>query len=629
MSYARTFLIACLVHVFVAFSARADLDAQTKTPYQLHIVLQIASNRVFTPLFQEQLERDLGNRLTLHFGALARVEVVRAHPLLREIEAKGLDAAVESWDALSERSTHFVLLDYEAGMYLVRARGHEGMTGQAGASMQRTRTSDRSALADVIAQPIEESFNPVGTVTATGKEVTLTLKGGALGVPMERWVKPGNVFAVSRIAEENGKTRSSRLEWALLEVLNTPAAGVCRCRYWHRYQEDALRETTGTLGWRGQRLRTSPGPVKVQLLDDTTLQPLDGVRIQVVKPGGDGKPAELITNRDGMAVTRESFAHFALVQVFSGGAVRAQLPVETIEGRTVVARVKIDTDQESLAPLQTRRDAWIRRIYDNIRMSSERSAELSALLNQSLEIALESARKRLPALEDEIKYLDNEQDDLRRLAKEKKIAFDLREYEQQVGELRNQAKELGAFVQRLDNALRESGSEKSLGLTKLVERGHLHEAEAEFAAAIRLYEQVVLASPEQAKIKAHLDQLKQAWTIKPLPEDKKERPGEKHEAAREFIYKTWPTLDIGGLQKKLEEAKNAVAVCRAAGDKLTLQKMLRVNVTHTANLKKQLDTLKRRDNEDNRNQAKTVVQISEALLRLHNEAASFVGARKE
>jgi uncharacterized protein YoxC len=252
-------------------------------------------------------------------------------------------------------------------------------------------------------------------------------------------------------------------------------------------------------------------------------------------------------------------------------------------------------------------------------MSSERSAELSGLLNQSLEAALESARKRLPPLEEEIKYLDHEQDELRRLAKEKQIAFDLREGEQQIGELRNQAKDLAAFVQRLENALKESGSEKSLGLTKLVERARLHEAEAEFDAAIRLYEQVVVASPEQAKIKAHLDQLKQAWAIK----------GDDHKKAREFIYKTWPTLDVPGLPKKLADAKNAVAVCRAADDKLTLQKMLRVNVTHTANLKRQLDTLKRRDSEDNRNQVRAVVQISESLLRLHNDAATFVGTRKE
>ena len=87
-------------------------------------------------------------------------------------------------------------------------------------------------------------------MTAVGKNVTLKLQGGELGVPMDRWVQRGNVFAVSRIIEANGRPRGVRLEWALLEVLDAPAKGVCSCRYLHRYQEDRLQESPGTLGFR-------------------------------------------------------------------------------------------------------------------------------------------------------------------------------------------------------------------------------------------------------------------------------------------------------------------------------------------------------------------------------------------
>ena len=48
----------------------AQLDPNTKKPYQIEVVLQIASNRVFTPLFQEQLQRDVQNQLKLSFGVL-------------------------------------------------------------------------------------------------------------------------------------------------------------------------------------------------------------------------------------------------------------------------------------------------------------------------------------------------------------------------------------------------------------------------------------------------------------------------------------------------------------------------------------------------------------------------------
>jgi len=602
----------CLL-AFVA-AARADLDPETKKPYQLQVVLQVAANRVFTPLFHEQIQRDVQNQLRLSFGDLARIEVTREHPLLSEIESRGLDAAVDSLEGLADQVTHFVLVDYAAGAYQIQTRFHDGATGQTGPFAQRIKVNDRTAVASTVAGLIESSFSPVGTVTGSGKTVTLKLKGSELGVPLDRWVKAGNVFAVSRISKESGTQRGERLEWALLEVLDV-ADGSCRCRYWHRYQEDALTESAGTLGYRALRLPTSSGPIKVQLLDDTTLQPLDGVRVRVQTPAG-GKPAELLTNRDGLAITREAFPHLALVQVLSGDMVRVVLPVERIEGRTAVARVKLQTDRESLAPLEARHGAWLRRIYENVRMSSERSAELSAQLNQSLEKALKSAQERWPPLEDEIKYLDREQEQLARLAKEKKLTLNLREGEQRIDELRQQAKALQAFIQRIESI---PENEKSSGLHKLLERALLLEGEAEFDQAIRLYEQVLQASPEQSKVKTRLDKLKLGWETK----------GDQHKAARVFIYQTWPTLDVAGVHSQLDEAKKALVVCQANGDKLTPLKLLRVNAVHTVNLTKQMETLKRKDSEDNRNRAKTLLEISQSLLRLHNDAATWVGMRKD
>jgi hypothetical protein len=360
--------------------------------------------------------------------------------------------------------------------------------------------------------------------------------------------------------------------------------------------------------------------VKVQVLDDTTLQPLDGVGVRVQPYDEAAEPMEPRMNRDGVAGISGSITHLAWVQVLAGNNAVAQFPVALIEGRTIVARVKAQTDRESLVPLEARRDVWLRRVYDEVRMSSERALELAGELNQSLEVALESGRKSLPLLQAELKYLNRERDEISRLAKEKNLSYDLREGEQQIDELRQQTKDLQAFVQRLERVIKEAtGSEKALGLHKLLERAGLLEKEAEFDQAIRLYEQVLRASPDQAKVKGHLDQLKQDWTEK----------GKKHKKARKFIYETWPTLEVADLQKNLDTARDALAACRDAGDKLAPQKLLRANATHTANLQRQLDTLKRRDSEDNRNQAKTLGQVSEGLRRLHNEAATFVGPRKE
>ena len=585
----------------------------------MQVVLRISADRLFTPLFQEQLQRDLANHLKLTFGNLAHIEIKRTHELLRDIEAHGLDQALERFDKLSGQTTHFVLLEYAAGRYRILTRFHDGMTAQAGPSTRRAETNDRGAVAQTIALLLESSFCPVGTVTAVAKDVTLKLQGGELGAPMDRWVQRGQVFSISRISKQRGQERAQRLEWAALEVLDVSPGGACRCRYWHRYAEDTLREGAGTLGHRALRLPTTTEPVKLQLLDDTTLQPLDGVRVQVLKPGADKGP-ELLTDRDGLAVTRGNFDQLAIVRVYSGATARAQFPVELIGGRTVVARVKIQADTESLAPLEVRRDAWLRRIYENVLMSSERAHELSVQLNQSLEAALESGRKSLPLLDSEVKYLDQERDELQQLSKEKKSKFTWREGEQQIDELRKQAKELQAFVQRLETVLKNAGDEKSLGLEKLVVRARLLEAEADYDAAIRLYEQVVNASPEQSKkVGEHLTKLKDAWKPK----------SERHAAERKFVYLEWPRIEVAELQKNVDRAREAFAVCKENGDKLTVQKLLRVNIGHMTNLKKELDTLKRRDSEDNRNRRKALVQLSEALLALHNEAAAFVRAKQE
>ncbi|MBI3262161.1 MAG: hypothetical protein HYZ58_03305, partial [Acidobacteria bacterium] len=59
----------------------------------------------------------------------AQVEVVRAHPMLREIEAKGLENGLEGWEQILPVKTHFVLLDFAAGIYFLKARQYDGMTG--------------------------------------------------------------------------------------------------------------------------------------------------------------------------------------------------------------------------------------------------------------------------------------------------------------------------------------------------------------------------------------------------------------------------------------------------------------------------------------------------------------------
>src|SRR5438105_228095 len=93
-------------------SARGALDPESNKPYHLQVVLRIAENRLLTPVFRDLVERELRQSLQAALADLARVEIVRDHPLLKEVEAKGLQVALDGYSALSDTKTHFVLIDF-------------------------------------------------------------------------------------------------------------------------------------------------------------------------------------------------------------------------------------------------------------------------------------------------------------------------------------------------------------------------------------------------------------------------------------------------------------------------------------------------------------------------------------
>jgi hypothetical protein len=83
------------------------------------------------------------------------------------------------------------------------------------------------------------------------------------------------------------------------------------------------------------------------------------------------------------------------------------------------------------------------------------------------------------------------------------------------------------------------------------------------------------------------------------------------------------------LKKNIDSARQAFATLKAADDRLTPQKMLQANVVHASNLKKELDRLRQKDTDYNRNQAKVIAQVAQGMVQLTEEIAAFVGTRKE
>src|SRR5207248_353196 len=81
-------------------------------PYQLQVVLGIAKHPLLTPVFQQKMQRELRDSLQAALGRLARVEVVRDHPRLKEVESKGLKHAMDGWNFVDESKLHFLLVSW-------------------------------------------------------------------------------------------------------------------------------------------------------------------------------------------------------------------------------------------------------------------------------------------------------------------------------------------------------------------------------------------------------------------------------------------------------------------------------------------------------------------------------------
>ena len=169
---------------------------------------------------------------------------------------------------------------------------------------------------------------------------------------------------------------------------------------------------------------------------------------------------------------------------------------------------------------------------------------------------------------------------------------------------------------KVDKLQKDEESDAKQEQLAALERAEWFAAQADFDQAIRLYEKVLKERPDSVAVKTQLDQLKAAWAIK----DKD------HEQARQFIYDTWPSLDLHGLKANMAKAKEMLARCQSAGDTKTPLKLVLANVNHATALAKRLEVLRKApvDTEDNRTEIKSLVQLADDLRELQQKALAWV-----
>jgi hypothetical protein len=609
-------------------AAAQGLDPGANKPYHLRVVLGIAEHRLLTPIFQEQVQRELGDSLQAALGDLATVEVVREHPHLKEAMHDGLQQSLDNWRDLEDVKTHFVLINYVNGDYEILARQHDGLTNQASAVVRRERIPDpdRQLVARTAALLVGQDFGPVGTVTGKGdnQAVQVALRGGALGVPLDRWLKKGDVMLLVQIGQGSGGPRATRVPWALLQVQEGPESGVCTCQLFNRHP-NPLQQGPSTLGYRCLKLSTTRAPLRLRLVQASarTLTPVPNQEVHVRRQGFVGEDTTKVqgtTDADGFFSTEKDgdkglYENIAFVSVMNGKvALVPKIPVALTDDRTIIVPVNISADAN--VQLTLRKDLWVGQVYESLLAVANLFKDLEKLLtDKKREDALSRAKVGLQGVKEDLARFEQQRQELEtdiKAAPSARLTLD--EGKERLKELQLGQEKLQSLIARLEKVVNEENDPKRKELQAKVSQAQVFEGEAEFGKALELYDQVLASGLDDADLKSHYEKLKQAWDVK----------SDKHKQAREFIYDTFPGIEPLKLAEHMDDARQAFETCRAAGDTLSPLKLLNVALEDAGKLKEKLNSLQPDVNDDDRTIARHIAEVADGLNKLVKDVKAYL-----
>jgi hypothetical protein len=593
----------------------------------LDVVLGFADNRALTDLFKDQVQRELTDDLRAAFGKLVEVSVARKHDALKEIEAKGLQQALDgpAWKTVSDRKTHFVLIDFANGKYEIQARQHDGMTGQAGPVVRKTSTRERPFVARTIGLLIDRDFGLIGTVPdkEEGGTLEVKLRGGDRGVALDRWVQKGDVFALVQIVQSGGKERALRVPWALLQAQGGPRDGVVTCRLFHRHPTP-LKKALDFVEFRCVKLATITAPLRLRFVKAGAKLPTveNGLHLQIRRQGFEGEKDSIVEgalDSDGFFQTetraKRPYENVAFVSVFKQDKEGARIPVALVDDRTVVVAINLKTEPD--APFHLRLKHWEHKLYDGLQANRTLFKELNELAVKEGQrpAVLDKAKQALKNMTGDLANLEKEIEDLQKAAGDKLPQAPVKEGMQRLTLLRGDRDELQKFIDGQSEVLAQQNDPEQQKLLGLVEQARGLEREAEFPKALALYEKAVKdgLKGEDAVVK-RIDELRKR--LKPV--------SDAHAKAQTIIYETWPQFDAAKMKERVDQAKKSFTICRDAKDTLTPRKLLKAAIGHVAKLKQQRDALKPDEKEEDQKPAQELADVLDALGKLIGDVTNFL-----
>ncbi|HEV3257418.1 MAG TPA: hypothetical protein VG013_11095, partial [Gemmataceae bacterium] len=444
-----------------------------------------------------------------------------------------------------------------------------------------------------------------------------------------RWVDKGDVLLVSKVFQRGTKVQSLPVEWALLQVLEAPAEGVCRCRLYFRYKNPGpLQMSPGVLGVRCLKVSTVKGRLRLRLIDDQAHGAKAAQQVAVSGDGFKSNAAEnLSSDSDGIVQTSETYQNVAFVEVkTSGGAVAAEVPVAMLGHGVVECPVSISERAETQGGLELQKRLMLGQVSDSLAVAGQLFEELSRLVkDKSHEGALEKAGKGLKDLDADLAREKADRKAFLARAKELGLEGDvaLTDGEQQLfQELADRRQTLDDFIRKLKETIQKERDPAIREANAMVQQGGLLEDRGEYDKALALYADALPKLPEgegKRKLREYADKLRKKWAPK----------SDKHKEARAFIYNEWPKLQTAQeLKDNLQKAKDAREACKEAGDRLTLRYLYLSSSAQLTGLENELAPLKSQQGEDAEKKRKLISEMSEAVYEFYKDVGKYLQSGK-
>lgn len=587
--------------------AAPPFDPEANRAYLWRIVLRAKSHPLMTPSFRDQVLREVKSALQSRLGPFGTVEVIDLAAVAPEKWEPLWEAFVrDGWPALTAEpartltgiKTHFLTIDVTDGAFRLEARQHDGSTGLASPLVRKKSERSADQVGRQAGLLLDPDFGPVGTLVSGDESdpngVIVRIRGSALG-PVNRFVKPGDLFAVSGIrrveppAPTRDRTRGQKppaapppgpaklvgtpREYTFLRVLVVSDTGDCRCAVISRFEKGLPSHFSGVVGVRCLKLPTVEAPVQIRLVDKSGT-PLPKAAAVSVTAGDAGYAVDPgkgsgFTFQNGLFRSPRPLANVACLSVSLSPTRTERFPVPVYDDGPVSIAFEFDEKKAKEAELE--RAVWA------LRGKVGEAHTAAATLYQSL-IALVKAgnnREALARVKDGVaaatkteKGLAAELEALRKKPGSNAgiAASQLKDCEDQIKAYRDVIAQLNGNTAKLEEAakLDPLKQEKEFRAIELVELIQRQIEIGEVPEALDIYDELIKLTNDEKQRIAKENLLRQ-WAAKT----------DDHRIAREVILKTWPDAQsVEDLEAAVGKLAGAVRECMKQQDKLGLRKLL-------------------------------------------------------